>query len=100
MELEEEMKLGADLIEQVKKRIIDEVLEKLRKEYRIVPREQRGKLDKITFTEVMELFGKTRNTVSSWIASGKLPKPNRYGREWKWERSEIVNLFENGFNKQ
>jgi|TARA_S200002703_G_scaffold28869_1_gene24659 predicted DNA-binding transcriptional regulator AlpA len=52
--------------------------------------------DKITFTEVMQLFGKQRNTIYSWIEKGKLPTPVKFGRFWYFNRVEINKLYEGG----
>lgn len=86
------------LLQYLKRTISEEVYQQLKEDFESRLRDPKPKAlsDKITFPEVMTLFGKTRNTISTWIAEGKLPKPIRYGREWKFNRVEILNLFENG----
>ncbi len=86
------------LLQYLKRTISEEVYQELKEDFESRLRDPKPKAlsDKITFPEVMTLFGKTRNTISSWIAKGKLPKPRRHGREWKFNRVEILNLFENG----
>tara|TARA_R100000654_G_scaffold24109_2_gene46803 strand:+ start:1742 stop:2041 length:300 start_codon:yes stop_codon:yes gene_type:complete len=86
------------LLQYFKRTISEEVYQQLKAEFESNLQNSKPKKvsDKMTFPEVMTLFGKTRNTISTWIAKGKLPKPIRYGREWKFNRVEILNLFENG----
>lgn len=86
------------LLNYFERTVSDKVYQKIKEDFESRMREPKPKQesDKMTFPEVMSLFGKTRNTISTWIASGKLPKPKRHGREWKFNRVEILNLFENG----
>ena len=86
------------LLNYFERTVSDKVYQKIKEDFESRMREpkQKQESDKMTFPEVMSLFGKTRNTISTWIASGKLPKPKRHGREWKFNRVEILNLFENG----
>ncbi len=98
MSEEEKDEAGAKLLQHLKNTISKQVYKELYEEFEFRMQESKKKQsDKITFPEVMELFGKQRNTIYAWIEKGKLPKPNRYGREWKFNRVEILNLFENGF---
>lgn len=51
----------------------------------------------LTMRQVCSRTNFSRATINRWIASGKFPKPNKYGRNIRWLADEI-DTWINGSN--